>query len=84
MKLCGQNRQSNLRQKVAIDSQKTDREIFDELPTGDCWIDADLPGLFLYLYHEAELKIPDSWSETMASFRQEMQEWVARSDRSIN
>ena len=69
--------QFDLRQKVALDPQLTDLQIFQGLSHEDCWVDASLPQVFLYLYQHPNLKIPDEWEYTMRTFHMEMQEYVA-------
>ena len=77
MKTCGPQPRCPLRQKQDIDPRQSDLEIFRSLETGDAWLDADLPGLFLYLYPSPGLKIPDTWQSTMARFKKEMSGWVS-------
>ena len=41
---------ADVRTRRAVDLGKSDKEIFDSLPTGDLWLDARVPETFLYLY----------------------------------
>ena len=54
----------------------SDREIFERMPTGDPWNDADLYTVFCYLYHSKSTVVPDSWVECMAQFAHEFGELV--------
>ena len=63
---------ADLRGKPKISACDSDRAVFEQLPLGDCWWDADLPGLFAYLWQNKRLKVPDSWSETMHAFSNEL------------
>ena len=66
----------DLRQKVRINPELTDLQIFNSLDDSDCWVDAQLPSVFLYLYKKA--KIPDQWHDAMESYRMEMEKYVPR------
>lgn len=68
--------QFDLRQKVAINPQRTDLQIFQGLPNHDCWVDAKLPTLFLYLFENENLRIPDEWTATMQSMYLDMKKLV--------
>ena len=50
--------------------------MFLGLPDDDAWVDAMLPGMFLYLYNNPTLKIPNEWQPTMTSFKKEMEKHV--------
>ena len=50
----------------------TDRELFEQLPLGDTWDDADLTTVFCYLLHRSSTSIPDCWIETMKKFESEL------------
>ena len=41
---------ADVRTRRAVDLGKSDKEIFDSLPTGDLWLDARVHETFLYLY----------------------------------
>ena len=56
--------------------QKTDKEIFDELPCGDVWDDANLIRVFMYLYNMESTSVPTTWQASMASFKQELEEFA--------
>ena len=68
----------DLRQKPAFDPQKTDLQIFQSLEDNDPWTDAKLPSLFLYLYDNQKLVIPNEWENTMEEMRKYMEQFVAR------
>ena len=40
-----------LRFAIYIDKQKTPAQIFEELPLNDCWMDANMPSVFEYMYN---------------------------------
>lgn len=63
---------ADLRGKPHISARESDRSVFEELPLGDCWWDADLPGVFAYLWQNKRLTIPDSWHDTMHAFKGEL------------
>ena len=54
----------------------SDREIFERMPTGDPWNDADLYTVFCYLWHSKSTVVPDSWVECMTQFAHEFRELV--------
>ena len=64
----------DLRQKWAVNPALTDLDIFSSLETGDVWVDAKLPSVFMYLYKRAA--IPDAWHNVMESFRVEMEKFA--------
>lgn len=70
----------DLRQKLSLNPLMTDLQIFRGLSEDDCWVDAQLPSLFIYCYNAALQKgcIPDSWDETMRSLHQSMQKYAAK------
>ena len=65
-----------LRQKVPLDGQLTDHELFKQLPLGDIWQDARLPEVFLYLLDHRSLTIPSSWYATMMELKLELEKFV--------
>ena len=65
-----------MRQKVPLNPECTDLQIFSSLSDSDCWVDAQLPSVFLYLYKKAN--IPDGWHEVMESYRKEMEKFAPR------
>ena len=67
----------DLRQKEAFDPMLTDLQIFLGLPDGDCWVDAELPTVFLYLYENENLVIPDQWKPAMEKMKLEMQKYAS-------
>ena len=50
-----------LRQKVKVDFNLTDQEMFSSLALGDVWEDAALPSAYSYMRRHPRLKIPTSW-----------------------
>ena len=67
-----------MRQKASIDLKKTDRELFDSMPSGDCWVDARLPEVFLYLLQSHRLTVPDSWQQSMLKMKREAEQFANR------
>ena len=50
-----------LRQKVRVDPQKTDLELFNLLSLGDCWDDAKAVDAYSYLRAGTKEFVPPSW-----------------------
>eukprot|EP00439_Symbiodinium_sp_Y106_P061660 s1281_g9.t1 len=65
-----------MRQKVHIDSGMTDKEVFESLPLGDTWPDAEMVQVWAYLYKNKKLIVPSSWQSVMDSFNSELLESV--------
>ncbi len=65
-----------MRQKVVINTTATDRELFEKLPLGDVWSEAEVIQVWAYLYRNSHLKIPDSWQETLSNFNRELMDIV--------
>ena len=51
----------------------SDREMFERLPTGDLWSDAELVPVLVYLYESPKVRIPCSWENTMCEFVRSLQ-----------
>ena len=68
----------DFRQKQGLDPRMTDLEIFESLPMTDPLTDAKITSLFLYLYANKNLVVPNEWRSTMDAMRSEMQKYVAR------
>jgi len=66
----------DLRQKKSFDPQMTDLEIFRSLTDKDPWVDAKLPSLFIYLYSNSNLRMPNEWRPAMDTFLEEMKQYV--------
>ena len=67
----------DLRQKAVIDPALTDLQIFLRLPDdADCWTDAKLPTVFLYLIENENLRIPEEWYYHMMCMKANMQKYV--------
>lgn len=56
------------RRKVMTPEGLSDREIFQQMPLGDTWDDADLFTVFTYLWSSASTCVPESWRHTMEEF----------------
>lgn len=68
--------QFDLRQKQQVDPMSTDLQIFQGLSQEDCWVDASLPQVFLYLYQNPALKIPNEWEAVMRTMQSDMKKYV--------
>ena len=66
----------DLRQKVTISPFLTDLQVFRGMSNDDCWVDAQLPNLFLYLYANPNLRIPDEWYPAMQMTYVEMSKYA--------
>lgn len=53
--------QPRLRQKKTVDTSKSDRELFEELPLDDVWEDAKLADVYFYLRASKKTQIPNTW-----------------------
>ena len=62
----------DLRGKLELPAGLSDRELFEQTPTGDLWWDASLPFVWEYLYKNRKCVIPTSWEETMSRFNAEV------------
>ena len=65
-----------LRNKTMVDPLLTDQQIFKAMEVGDCWEDAAMPSLYMYLRKGQHLVIPDSWLEAIDAFDKELDECV--------
>ena len=65
---------ATLRQKVSVDSRKTDQEVFSSLPLGDIWSDANLVDVYIYIYlrQGSKEKVPNSWELAMMKLDREL------------
>ena len=63
---------SHLRHKAAVDLTCSDMELFDSMPLGDPWLDAELHHVFFYLYSSKHLVVPDSWMAVMSKFNDDL------------
>lgn len=70
--------QPSLRNRLEIDNELTDRNIFSNLPLGDCWIDSGLHKAWKYIYANKYLRIPESWAECIRAFDEELTARVHR------
>ena len=52
--------QRDLRGRVAVDGDKTDRELFQRLPLGDTWADCNMADVFEYLYTNSHCRTDQS------------------------
>lgn len=70
----GQLPSGDLRNKVEVDIDLSDREIFARMKIQDAWWDANIPELYWYLRKLPNLVIPDSWQTTMDDFEKELRD----------
>ena len=68
----------DFRQKQELALRMTDLEIFESLPMTDPLTDAKILSLFLYLYANKNLAIPNEWRSTMEAMHTEMQKYATR------
>ena len=62
----------DLRHKYPVDLGKSDKDLFAELPMGDIWIDAKLHQVWVYLFTNRRLKVPDSWHDVIWKFHHDL------------
>ena len=60
-----------LRQKYEM-KYDNDLQLFQSLALGDTWPDAQLRDVYLYLWSNKKLSIPQAWKKTMIEFTQEL------------
>ena len=53
--------QPKLRQKRPVDVNLSDREMFNSLPLGDVWADAQLIDVYKYLRKSKNTMVPNTW-----------------------
>ena len=58
----------DVRMKVGVPPHLSDRELFESIPLGDPWHDAQVLEVWDYLWCHSKLEIPNSWHETMQQF----------------
>ena len=63
------------RNKAEVPFGLSDKEIWDSLPLGDTWDDADLCTCFFYLWDRRGY-IPATWETSMAEFAEELRRTV--------
>ena len=61
-----------LRNKTVVQPGRSDRELFEQMPLGDVWSDANLAEIYFYARSNPHLVIPDSWTSTIATFDREL------------
>ena len=64
--------QPTLRQKACLDLARSDRELFEEMETGDVWADAELHKVYWYLRTCKHMEIPSSWGPAFSKFDDEL------------
>ena len=81
---------ADMRHKHTVDFQKkTDKDLWQELPMGDVWLDGQLPAVWFYLMGNRHLCIPDSWAGAIAEFDSQLfalvacQDWVSSGCRDV-
>ena len=67
-----QHNRTDLRHKNYVPSTKSDRELFEEMPLGDIWSDANLARTYFYARDNKRLIIPESWLPTIENFDEEL------------
>ena len=69
----------DMRHKNPVDNKKTDRELWQQMPMGDVWLDSEIHKVWFYLMGNRHLSIPDSWLESIMDFHQQLSKldsWV--------
>ena len=54
-----------MRQKAFVDPKFTDKDIFEQLPLGDTWLDAKMHLVWKCIYESRHADIPASWQNVM-------------------
>ena len=62
----------DLRNKNVVEPGLSDRELFERMPLGDVWSDANIADVYFYARSNPHLEIPDTWRSTIAIFDQEL------------
>ena len=68
----------HMRFKYKVDRKLTDRELFQQMPLGDVWVDAKMHLVWKYIYSSKYVTIPSSWENAMRQFDSELTAAVAR------
>ena len=71
---------ADLRYKQPVDLSLSDRKLWQEMPVGDIWLDAQLPKVWSYLLSNRHLKVPDSWYQAIQAFDKEVMDLEAWCD----
>lgn len=74
----------SMREKPALSTTATDRELFEQMEIGDVWAEAELIQVWSYLYRNRHLTIPESWQSTMKSFNHMLMEIVSQLAHTMN
>ena len=61
-----------LRQKKEIDPRMTDVQIFESLPLGDLWHDAQLVECYRYLRGNKKIEVPPTWERVFQALDEEL------------
>lgn len=74
---------ASFKAKKTIDTSKSDRELFEELPLDDVWEDAKLADVYFYLRASKKTQIPNTWVQVfeeldtqLASYRDASHSWT--------
>lgn len=68
----------SMRQKVHVGTDVSDRELFEQLPMGDTWPDAEMVSVWAYLYSNKHLLIPQTWQPTMSDLNSKLLDTAPR------
>ena len=66
--------QPRLRQKLEVNLDLSDREIFDQMKVGDLWHDADLVGAYRYFRLTNKSRVPNTWQKSLEQLDSELAE----------
>mgnify|MGYP001817807468 CR=1 FL=1 len=52
---------ADIRGRISVNLKKTDKELFQDLPLGDLWLESGIHEVFLYLYNSKHCQRPASF-----------------------
>lgn len=64
--------QPRLRQKQEVDTGLSDKEIFQRMPLGDLWPDANLVEVYRYVRAHRRSAVPSSWVSVLEELDAEL------------
>ena len=68
-----------MRHKHQLDfGSKSDKEIWQEMPVGDLWLDSEVHKVWFYLISNRTLVIPDSWLDAVLEFNRQLSHLESR------
>ena len=64
----------DVRFRRPTDDSRTDRELFEAMPSQDNWVDARMHEVIMYIASNKHLRVPDSWQDTMSAYINQLKE----------